>query len=102
MQVPESYLDKELLKTAVSFVRDGEHVPREIKDRVQMAISLDNRNHLIYMNGRLGTVENHFLHKLTTKRLVALTTAFFSASAIYIEESRSFLVSLATALLSAK
>ncbi len=102
MQVPESYLDKELLKTAVSFVRDGEHVPREVKDRVQMAISLDNRNHLIFMNGRLGTVENHFLHKLTTKRLVALVTAFFSVSVVYIEESRSFLFDLAVTLLGAK
>lgn len=102
MPEPKSYLDKELLKVAVNFVTNGEDVPREVKDRVQMAISLDNRNHLINMNGRLGTVENHFLHKLTTKRLVALAGAFFSVSVIYIEESRGFLFDLAVALLNAK
>ncbi len=102
MPEPKSYLDKELLKVAVDFVTNGEKVPREIKDRVQMAISLDNRNHLIGMNGRLGEVENHFLHKLTPKRLAALVGAFFSVSVVYIEESRGLLVDLAVALLSAK
>lgn len=102
MQEPESYLDKELLKVAVSFVKNGEHVPREVKDRVQMAISLDNRNHLIFMNGRLGTVEEHPLHKLTPKRLAALAGGFVALSSLYIEESRGFLVDLAIALLGAK
>ncbi len=99
MDGQESYLDKELLATAVGFVTNGGDIPREVKDRVQMAISLDNRNHLIHQNDRLSTIEGHFLHKLTPKRLVALAGTFFGVSAIYIEESRTFLIDLAVALL---
>lgn len=93
------YLDQELLKVAVGFVTNGDEITREAKDRVQMAISLDNRSYLIGLNGRLDKVEGHFLHKLTLKRLTLLGGVFLTVSSIYIEESRSFLISLAEALL---
>ena len=88
------YLDQELLEVAVGFVTNGDNIPREAKDRVQMAISLDNRNHLIRLNGRLDKVENHFLHRITLKRLALLAGLFLTMSSFYIEESRSFIISL--------
>ncbi len=98
----KSYLDEELLEVAVGFVTNGDNIPREAKDRVQMAISLDNRNHLLDMSERMHLVEGHFLHKLTPKRLFALGGAFVGISSIYIEESRRFLIELAVTLLSAQ
>lgn len=93
------YLDQKLLAVAVGFVTNGDDIPREAKDRVQMAISLDNRSHLIRMNGRLDKVEGHFLHRLTLKRLTLLVGLFVTVSSIYIEESRVFLIGIAKALI---
>ena len=93
------YLDQELLEVAVGFVTNGDDIPREAKDRVQMAISLDNRSHLIRLNGRLDKVEDHFLHKITLKRLTLLVGLFLTVSSFYIEESRTFLIGLAKALI---
>ena len=95
----KTYLDQKLLAVAVGFVTNGEDIPREAKDRVQMAISLDNRSHLIRLNGRLDKVENHFLHRITLKRLTLMGGLFLMASSIYIEESRVFLIGLAQVLL---
>ncbi len=93
------YLNDELLSAAVSFVQNGDRVPREVKDRVQMAISLDNRHDLLDMRDRMGIVEGHFLHKLTPKRVAALLGSFLAISSIYIDESRNFLIELIAALL---
>ena len=96
---PKPYLDQKLLAVAVGFVTNGDDIPREAKDRVQMAISLDNRSHLIRLNGRLDKVEDHFLHKLTLKRLTLLVGLFLTVSSFYIEESRTFLIGLTKALI---
>ena len=96
---PKLYLDQKLLAVAVGFVTNGDDIPREAKDRVQMAISLVNRSHLIRLNGRLDKVEGHFLHKLTLKRLTLLVGLFLTVLSFYIEESRVFLFGLAKALI---
>ncbi len=99
MPTEKSYLDQELLEVAVGIVTNGDDVPREVKDRVHMAISLDNRSHLIQMNGRMDVVENHWLHKLTPKRIIAILSGFLTLSAVYIEGTRTVIVDILKAVL---
>lgn len=93
------YLNDELLSVAIGLVKNGDDVSDAIKDRVQIAISLDNRTDLLDMRDRMDTVEDHFLHKLTPKRVAALAGGFVGISSLYIDESRDFLIDLIAAVL---
>jgi hypothetical protein len=69
-------------------IKNGDKIPQEQKDRILLAISLDNREDLLCMDRRLKQIEEHPFHKMTPKRIAAFLSAFLSLTLIYIKESR--------------
>lgn len=88
----QRFLSKELHEEAVGMVRNGDDVDPKRADRIILAIAMDNRDDMLGMDKRLKTIEEHPFHKLTPKRLVSFIVGAITISAVYIKESRDFVV----------